>query len=59
MADGQMQYVVVKDINMGFGSMVVFMIKWVLASIPAIIILSLTGMLIGAIGGGIFAGLLG
>lgn len=31
--------VVVKDIHMKFGSMVWFMVKWSLASIPAIIIL--------------------
>jgi len=33
------QGVIVKDIEMRFGSMVVFMIKWVVASIPAAIIL--------------------
>lgn len=33
--------VVVTDIRMPFGSMVVFMIKWAIASIPATIILSL------------------
>ena len=33
--------VVVTDIKMSFGSMVVFMVKWVLASIPAFIILCL------------------
>ncbi|MGE4603306.1 MAG: hypothetical protein AAEJ65_10425 [Planctomycetota bacterium] len=31
--------VVVRDISMPFGSMVVFMVKWAIASIPAIIIL--------------------
>jgi len=31
--------VVVNDVIMGFSSMVVFMVKWVLASIPAFIIL--------------------
>ncbi len=35
------QPVVVVDINMSFGAMVRFMVKWVLASIPAIIILFL------------------
>lgn len=35
------QPVVIMDINMSFGSMVRFMVKWVLASIPAIIILVL------------------
>ena len=31
--------VVVTDVHMSFGSMVVFMVKWTLASIPAFIIL--------------------
>jgi len=35
--------VVVTDIKMSFGSMVVFMVKWVIASIPAVIILFLIG----------------
>ena len=34
-------HVVVTDIKMSFFSMVVFMVKWVIASIPAIIILSI------------------
>ena len=34
------QEVVVIDIRMGFGSMVVFMVKWALASIPAVFILA-------------------
>jgi hypothetical protein len=33
--------VIVTDIRMPFWSMVVFMIKWVFASIPAVIILSI------------------
>ncbi len=59
MNDVQLQNVVVKDIKMSFGSMVVFMIKWVLAAIPAMIILSLIGLAIGAIAGGMFGGFLG
>lgn len=35
------QPVVVIDVNMSFNSMVVFMIKWALASIPAMIMLCL------------------
>lgn len=35
--------VVVTDINMPFMSMVIFMVKWVIASIPAFIILSILG----------------
>lgn len=37
--------VVVKDFDMSFGSMVVFMIKWAFAAIPAAIILTLVGFL--------------
>jgi CHASE2 domain-containing sensor protein len=33
--------VIVKDIEMEFGSMVLFMIKWAIAAIPAAIILFL------------------
>lgn len=32
--------VIVTDINMRFGSMVWFMVKWVIATIPALIILA-------------------
>lgn len=45
----------VTDINMPFMSMVVFMIKWAIASIPAMIILGI----VGAITAGIFGGILG
>jgi hypothetical protein len=45
----------VTDINMPFMSMVVFMIKWAIASIPAMIILAIAG----AITAGIFGGILG
>ncbi len=38
------QSVVVTDVQMPFGSMVVFMVKWALASIPAVIILFLLGI---------------
>lgn len=41
--------VVVTDIKMPFMSMVVFMIKWVIASIPAIIILSILFMIMAAV----------
>lgn len=44
----------VVDIDMPFVSMVVFMIKWAIASIPAIIILSIAGGLATAIFGGLF-----
>ena len=46
--------VVITDIKMQFGSMVVFMVKWVIASIPAMIILFLVGFLMmGVFGVGI------
>ena len=41
--------VVVTDINMPFMSMVIFMVKWVIASIPAFIILSILGAVLTAI----------
>ena len=34
-------YVVVTDIRMSFGSMVVFMVKWAIAAIPAFLILTI------------------
>ena len=39
----------IQDIDMPFGSMVSFMIKWALASIPAIMILFAIGTLISII----------
>ena len=42
------------DIRMPFGSMVVFMIKWALAAIPAMLILAV----IVAVFAGVFAGLI-
>lgn len=48
----------VVDVNMPFPSMVVFMVKWAIASIPALLILILLGALATAVFGGILAGLL-
>ena len=48
------QTVEVSNFDMPFGSMVVFMVKWVIASIPAIIIL----MILFASFGGFFAGII-
>ena len=45
----------VTDINMPFLSMVIFMIKWAIASIPAMIILGIAG----AVMAGIFVGIVG
>lgn len=47
--------VVVVDIRMRFLSMVIFMVKWVIASIPALIILFILGM----IGTALFTGFFG
>ena len=49
--------VVVTDIDMPFGSMVKFMVKWSLASIPAFIILAVIFGVIFVIFGGVIAGL--
>lgn len=49
--------VVILDINMSFNSMVWFMVKWVIASIPAMIILVVLFFLLSAFFGGLFAGL--
>lgn len=40
-----MEQVTVTDIKMSFSSMVVFMIKWAIASVPAIIILAMGGLI--------------
>ena len=53
MGDGQR--VVVTDVDMPFGSMVQFMVKWALASIPAAIILAIVFALLGVLFGGAFA----
>ena len=49
--------VAVVDINMPFGSMVGFMIKWALAAIPAFLILAVIGFLLSALFAGLVAGL--
>lgn len=54
----QIQPVTVVDINMSFGSMVVFMIKWAIASIPALIILGIMLAIVSAILSGILGGIL-
>lgn len=50
-----MDHVVVTDVRMPFWSMVWFMVKWALASIPAFMVLALAyvlfgGMIIAALG---------
>lgn len=49
--------IVVTDIKMPFLSMVVFMIKWAIASIPALIILSLLFALFTLVFGGFMGGM--
>jgi hypothetical protein len=49
--------VVVTNIQMPFFSMVIFMVKWTLASIPALIILILLAAVLAAALGGIARGL--
>jgi len=47
--------IIVTDIKMPFFSMVIFMVKWAVASIPALIILSFIGALIFGFAGTIFS----
>lgn len=52
------QAVVITDIDMPFGSMVRFIVKWVIASIPAILILWIIMAIIGGIIALLFGGAL-
>ena len=47
------QEVVVVDVKIPFWSMVVLLVKWALASIPAILILFVIGSLLAALFGGV------
>jgi hypothetical protein len=42
----ELNSVVVTDIKMPFSSMVVFMVKWAIATIPALIILAVVGSIV-------------
>lgn len=54
MADGtNRQEVIVVDLKMSFWSMVVFMVKWAIASIPALIILAVIATLVAMVLGGV------
>lgn len=44
--------VVVRDVEMKFGSMVLFLIKWSLAAIPALFILAIVFSIVASIFGG-------
>ena len=57
--DESVQKVSVSDVSMPFGSMVVFILKWTLASIPAMLIIFLIAMVIAGIFGGMFMSLKG
>ena len=57
--DAQNSEVVVIDVRMPFWSMVVFMVKWSIAAIPAIIILVVLVAIIAGVLGGMFGGVLG
>jgi hypothetical protein len=50
-------HVVVVDVKMPFMSMVTFMVKWAIASIPAIIILVVIGAITAGVLSGIFGGM--
>jgi hypothetical protein len=52
--NGNAESVKIVDVNMPFGSMVVFMVKWAIASIPALLILWVLGLLLGGIAFGMF-----
>lgn len=51
--ESQSNEVTVVDIKMPFWSMVVFMVKWTIAAIPAILILVMLGVMIVAFLGGL------
>ncbi len=52
-------HVVVTDVQMPFGSMVSFMVKWMIASIPAVLIILIMVALTVTVLGGFFGALLG
>lgn len=54
MEESRANRVTIVDIKMPFGSMVVFMVKWVLASIPAFFVLTLIGTAVFAVLGAFF-----
>ena len=57
--NGEDRYVIVTDVQMKFWSMVTFMVKWAVASIPAVIILLILGSVLSVVFAGFFAGLSG
>ncbi len=57
MSDEHSQQVVVVDVRMPFLSMVVFLVKLAIASIPALIIVWILVMVLGGILAGLFGGM--
>lgn len=57
MENNEAKKVTIVDIKMPFFSMVVFLVKAALASIPAFIILGIIGAIVAAVFGGISGGL--
>ncbi len=57
--DEPVQKVSVSDVSMPFGSMVVFILKWTLASIPAMLIIFLVAMVLAGLFGGMFMSMRG
>ena len=53
------QEIVVTDIKIPFLSMVVLLVKWALAAIPAMIILIIIGMVLSMVLGAMFGGMFG
>jgi len=56
MASKNISEVIVTDVKMSFSSMVVFMVKWAIATIPAIIILTVVGSITFALFNAILGG---
>ena len=56
MARKKRQEVVIKDIEMSFSSMVTFMVKWAIATIPAAIILGFLVVIVWGILRGVWGG---
>ncbi len=56
MGSREINEIIVTDIKMSFSSMVVFMVKWAIATIPALIILTVVGSILLVILRMIFSG---
>ena len=46
--------VTIVDVQMPFGSMIVFILKWTIASIPALIVLGLLALALSGVVAGVF-----